>query len=80
MSSFQTPLEVTHRMTAHQVQTGTFRKIAEQLQMVMTATHPVSLCLFHPHSFTKFILFSPYPALLVTPTISSGVTIDMECI
>lgn len=67
-------------MTAHQVQTGTVRKITEQLQMVMIATHPVSLCLFHPLSFTNFILFSPFPASLVTPTISSGVTIDMECI
>lgn len=47
-------------MTAHQVQTGTFRKITEQLQMVMTVTHPVSLCLFHPQSLLNHPLFSPF--------------------
>lgn len=48
-------------MTAHQVQTGTFRKITEQLQMVMTVTHPVSLLSVSSAVFTKSILFfSPF--------------------
>lgn len=51
-------------MTAHQVQTGTFRKITEQLQMVMTVTHPVSLCLFHPQSLLNPSSFFP-PSCLV---------------
>lgn len=47
-------------MTAHQVQTGTFRKITEQLQMMMPVTHPVSLGSVSSAVFTKSILFFPF--------------------